>query len=375
MEQVTRRATRTVSVGGVPIGGDHPIVVQSMTNTRTDDVDATMAQIQALAAADCELVRVAVPEKNALAALPAIVSQSPVPIVADIHFRLDLALGAIGAGAAKIRINPGNLKPHEFDQVLDAAGKAGIPLRIGVNSGSVPSDLLDRFGGPTPEALVDAAERYVARAEARDFRDMVLSLKSSDTLCNLRACRLASRRFDYPMHIGITEAGDARYGEIKSAAGLGGLLLDGIGDTVRISLVGDPVVEVAAAYRLLQATGRRITGPEIIACPTCGRKGIDVERLVEQVKAGIADVKVPMKIAICGCVVNGPGEAREADLGIAGGGGKGIMFRRGEVFKRVPEEALVASLLSAVHELAEARGHQAGPAGIGDIEEAHGQPE
>lgn len=359
MEHVTRRCTRPVRIGSIVIGGTHPIAVQSMTSTSTGDAAATQAQIQALAQAGCEIVRVAVPDKPALRALPALVADSPVPVVADIHFRLDMALGAVAAGAAKIRINPGNLKPDEFLQVIDAAGDAGIPLRIGVNSGSVPLDLIEQFGGPAPGALVAAAERYVGIAQQRGFEALVLSLKSSDTLCTLRAYRMAADRFPYPLHIGVTEAGDVEYGAIKSAAGLGGLLLDGIGDTLRISLVGDPVHEIGVAYDLLKATGRRILTPEIIACPTCGRKGIDVERLVAEVKARLGDLRSPLRIAICGCIVNGPGEAREADLGIAGGGGRGILFRHGTVIRRMPEGDLVAALVEEAQRLARDPDHTA----------------
>jgi (E)-4-hydroxy-3-methylbut-2-enyl-diphosphate synthase len=352
VERVVRRLTVPVKVGAVTIGGTFPIAVQSMTSTKTEDVAATMGEIERLASAGCEIARVAVPGGHALEALGQIVPRSPLPIVADIHFRLDLALGSIHAGVAKVRINPGNLGPEAFLQVLDAAGAAGIPLRIGVNSGSVPSDLLDAFGGPTPEAMVEAAARYVTIAEGRGFRAIVLSLKSSDTLGTVRAYRRASERFPYPLHLGVTEAGDAEYGPIKSAAALGGLLVDGIGDTIRISLVGDPVREVEAAYTLLKATGRRVLTPEIIACPTCGRKGIDVERLVAEVKARLGTLKAPLKIAICGCIVNGPGEAREADLGIAGGGGHGVLFRRGETLKRVPEDRLVDALVEEALKLA-----------------------
>jgi (E)-4-hydroxy-3-methylbut-2-enyl-diphosphate synthase len=345
-----------VRIGGVTIGGSFPIAVQSMTSTRTEDAAATGEQIDRLVEAGCEIVRVAVPGAAALKALPGLIERCPIPLVADIHFRLDLALGAVRAGAAKVRINPGNLGPDAFIEVLDAAGAAGVPVRIGVNSGSVPPDLIERFGGPTPEALVAAAERYVTAAEGRGFEAIVLSLKSSDTLSTVRAYRSARERFSYPLHLGVTEAGDAHYGQIKSAAALGGLLLDGIGDTIRISLVGDPVVEVEAAYTLLKATGRRVLTPEIIACPTCGRKGIDVERLVAEVKEALADVRAPMKIAICGCIVNGPGEAREADLGIAGGGGTGVLFRRGETLRSVPEDQLVSALVEEARKLAKKTG-------------------
>jgi (E)-4-hydroxy-3-methylbut-2-enyl-diphosphate synthase len=352
VEHVTRRETIPVRIGSVTIGGTHPIAVQSMTNTLTEDVPATLAQIRTLVAAGCEIVRAAVPHPKALRALPALVAECPIPFVADIHFSVELALGSIAAGVAKVRINPGNLAPGEFLRVLDAAGTRGTPIRIGVNSGSVPMDLVEKFGGPTPEALVEAAARYVDIAEHRGFMGIVLSLKSSDTLCNLRAYRRAADRFRYPLHIGVTEAGDADYGRIKSAAGLGGLLLDGIGDTVRISLVGNPVNEIEAAYTLLKATGRRILTPEIVACPTCARRGIDVEKLVEEVKAALKDLRAPLKIAICGCVVNGPGEAREADLGIAGGGGVGVLFRHGQTLRKVPEDQLVAALVAEARALA-----------------------
>ncbi len=353
MEHVTRRETTPVRIGAVAIGGTHPIAVQSMTTTPTEDVAATMAQVLRLAAAGCEIVRVAVPHPKAVRALPALVAECPMPLVADIHFRADCALGAIEAGAAKIRINPGNMEPDAFLRVLDAAGARGIAVRIGVNSGSVPMDLIEAFGGPTPDALVEAAARYVAVAERRGFTSIVLSLKSSDTLCNLRAYRRAADRFPYPLHIGVTEAGDADYGRIKSAAGLGGLLLDGIGDTIRISLVGDPVKEIEAAYDLLKATGRRILTPEIVACPTCARRGIDVEAIVAEVKAALKDLRAPLRIAICGCVVNGPGEAREADLGIAGGGGEGVLFRRGKTLMKVPESKLVETLVAEARKLAQ----------------------
>ena len=356
MEHVTRRDTLPVRIGRVTIGGTHPIAVQSMTTTLTEDVPGTMAQIRRLVDAGCEIVRVAVPHPKALRALPALVAESPVPLVADIHFRVDLALGALEAGVAKVRINPGNLAPDEFLRVLDAAGARGTPIRIGVNSGSVPIDLVESFGGPTPEALVEAAARYVAIAERRGFTLIVLSLKSSDTLCNLRAYRRAADRFRYPLHIGVTEAGDADYGRIKSAAGLGGLLLDGIGDTIRISLVGDPVNEIEAAYTLLKATGRRMLTPEIVACPTCARRGIDVEKLVQEVKAALGNLRAPLKIAICGCIVNGPGEAREADIGIAGGGGQGVLFRHGTTVRKVPEDKLVEALIAEAHAMADEMG-------------------
>lgn len=353
MEYVTRRETTPVRIGAIAIGGTHPIAVQSMTNTRTEDIAGTLAQIRGLAAAGCEIVRVAVPHPKAVRALPALAAECPLPLVADVHFREDCALGAIEAGVAKVRIYPGNLGAEAFLRVLDAAGARGAAVRIGVNSGSVPMDLIETFGGPTPGALVEAAARYVAIAERRGFTAIVLSLKSSDTLCNLRAYRRAADRFRYPLHIGVTEAGDADYGRIKSAAGLGGLLLDGIGDTLRVSLTGDPIAEIAAAYDILKATGRRILTPEIVACPTCARQGIDVEAIVAEVKAALKDLRAPLRIAICGCIVNGPGEAREADLGIAGGGGAGVLFRHGKTIMKVPESKLVETLVAEARKLAQ----------------------
>ncbi|MBN1419509.1 MAG: flavodoxin-dependent (E)-4-hydroxy-3-methylbut-2-enyl-diphosphate synthase [Planctomycetes bacterium] len=349
MNGTERRRTREVGIGTVRIGGAHPIAVQSMTTTDTRDVEATVAQIRALEDAGCEIVRVAVPDARAVEALPAVRARIRTPLIADIHFDANLALAAIDAGVDKIRVNPGNLGGVErFREVLRAARGRGVPIRIGVNSGSVPRDLLERFGAPTPEAMLEAAIRFVDVAEGEGHAGIVLSIKSSDTLATVRANRLLSARIDHPLHLGITEAGEPRYGAIKSAAGLGALLLDGIGDTIRVSLTGDPVREIPVAFDILKATARRITSPEIIACPTCGRLAIDVEALVAEVERRLAGVRLPLRISILGCVVNGPGEAREADLGIAAGRKKAMLFRRGEIVRTGPVREMVDALIEEV---------------------------
>ena len=355
MEEVSRRKTREVAVGRIILGGIHPVAVQSMTNTDTADREATVAQARALAEAGAELVRIALPDRRALAVLPGIREDlAGVPLVGDVHFSPDLAVGALEAGCDKVRINPGNLQGGKagLARVVAAARHADAAIRVGVNSGSLDRDLVDAHGGPTPAALAAAAEREVRRLEALGFERLVVSIKSSDTLATLRACRLFAARHDHPLHLGVTEAGLPGYGEIKTAAGLGGLLLDGIGDTLRVSLSGDPLPEVKAAYDLLRATGRRITSPEIIACPTCGRIRIDLASLVRQVEAMVAGVKAPLRIALMGCAVNGPGEAREADIALAGGKGEGLIYRRGKLVRKVPEAEMLAALKEEIDALA-----------------------
>lgn len=338
--QSRRRHTQSVTIGGVGIGGHNPIRVQSMTNTPTSDVQATMGQIRSLAAAGCEIVRVAVPEKTAAAALSALCSAAPVPLVADIHFDSRLAVQAVEAGIAGLRINPGNIgSAREVDRVVDAAAARSVPIRIGVNSGSVEKALLGRFGGPTPEAMVESALGHVALLEKRGFGQIKISLKSSSVLDTVQAYRQMSERVSYPLHIGVTEAGTPLRGAVKSGVGLGILLWEGVGDTVRVSLTGDPAEEMLVAWELLRSLGLRSRGPEIISCPTCGRTEIDLIGLAQAVERRLRSVETVCKVAVMGCVVNGPGEAREADIGIAGGRDCGIIFRKGQVVRKVHGDA------------------------------------
>ena len=331
-----RRTTRTVRIGDVSIGSGHPVVVQSMANTDTRDVQATLAQIHDLAAAGCEIVRLAVVDMDAAHAIKAIRESSPVPLVADIHFDPRLAVASLEAGVDALRINPGNIGDREaVDRVVDAAKDRGAPIRIGVNSGSVEKSLLRKHGGPTPEAMVESAMRHVAMLESRDFYDIKLSLKSSSVLGTIAAYRLAAARCDHPLHIGVTEAGTPLRGAVKSSVGLGWLLAEGIGDTVRVSLTGDPVTEMTVAWELLRSLGLRERGPEIVSCPTCGRTEIELVRLAEAVEKRLQGVTQVFTVAVMGCVVNGPGEAREADIGVAGGRGLGVIFRKGQVVRKV----------------------------------------
>lgn len=326
------RISKGVRVGSVRVGGGAPVVVQSMTNTDTRDASATLLQIGELARAGCELIRVAVPDEKALAALPVICGSSPLPVIADIHFSSKLAVGALEAGVDALRINPGNIggKP-EVDRVVDAAKSRGATIRVGVNSGSLEKELLHRYGGPTPEAMVESALSHVRMLERRGFDAIKISLKSSSVMSTLAAYRLLAQKCDYALHIGITEAGTLLRGAVKSAVGIGLLLAEGLGDTVRVSLAHDPVREVEVAWQILAALGLRRRGPEIIACPTCGRTEIDLIALAEAVEDRLRGVAETFTVAVMGCVVNGPGEAREADVGIAGGRGKGVLFRKGEV--------------------------------------------
>lgn len=345
-----RRRTRPVRVGALTIGGDAPIVVQSMTKTDTRDVAATVSQINALAEAGCELVRLAVPDMEAAQALGEIKRRTHLPLVADIHFDYRLALEALQQGVDKLRLNPGNIGGRErVEAVARAARERGVPIRIGVNAGSLEADLRD--GRPRAEAMVESALRHAALLEEVDFHDIVVSLKASDVLTTIAAYRLMAARCDYPLHLGVTEAGSEASGLIRSGLGIGVLLLEGIGDTLRVSLTADPLAEVRAGYEILRAAGRRSVGPEIIACPTCGRTEIDLRGLLARVEAELAGVREPIKVAVMGCAVNGPGEAREADIGVAGGRGGGVIFRRGEIIRRVEAGELVEGFLAELRRL------------------------
>ena len=342
-----RRKSREIRLGSLRVGGDAPIMVQSMTNTDTRDVDATVAQIGRLVQRGCEAVRLAVPDEAAARALRAIREASPVPLIADIHFDYRLAIAALEAGLEGLRINPGNIGPREHvDAVVDAAKAHGAVIRVGVNSGSVEKSLLQKYGGPCPQAMVESALNHVRMLEARGFYDTKISLKSSSVLDSLEAYRLLAASCDYPLHIGITEAGGLLRGTVKSAVGLGILLHEGIGDTLRVSLTADPAEEVTVAYEILRALGLRRRGPEIISCPTCGRTEIDLFALARAVEERLAGSTADIKVAVMGCVVNGPGEAREADLGLAGGRDKGIIFRKGNVIRTVRgQDTLLAAFM------------------------------
>lgn len=344
--------TRQIFVGGVPIGGGAPVTIQSMTNTRTDDVAATVAQIRRLAAAGCQIVRVAVPDLAAAKAVGAIKEQIDIPLVVDIHFDYKLALECAAAGCDKVRINPGNIGGEDrVRQVADACRQKGIPIRIGVNGGSLEKPILAKYGGVTPEALVESAFGHIRLLEKFGFTDICVSLKSSSVPVTMAAYRLMSEKSDYPLHLGVTETGIPRMGILKSAVGIGGLLALGIGDTMRVSLSADPVEEVYAARDILKAAGVRKDGPELVACPTCGRTRIDLIGLANEVEERLQSVDKPITVAVMGCAVNGPGEASAADVGIAGGVGEGLLFRKGEIVKKVPQEALVDELFALIEEL------------------------
>ena len=344
--------TRQISVGGVPLGGGAPVTIQSMTNTRTDDVAATVEQINRLAAAGCQIVRVAVPDMAAAKAVGAIKAQIPIPLVVDIHFDYKLALECVAAGCDKVRINPGNIGGEDrVRQVADACRQKGIPIRIGVNGGSLEKPILAKYGGVTPEALVESAFGHIRLLEKFDFTDICVSLKSSSVPVTMAAYRLISEKSDYPLHLGVTETGTPRMGILKSAVGIGGLLALGIGDTMRVSLSADPVEEVYAARDILKAAGVRKDGPELVACPTCGRTRIDLIGLANEVEERLKSVDKPITVAVMGCAVNGPGEASAADVGIAGGVGEGLLFRKGEIVKKVPQESLVDELFALIEEL------------------------
>lgn len=337
--------TKAIHAGTLQIGGGAPVSIQSMCNTKTEDVEATSAQIAALAAAGCDLVRLAVPTPKAAAALREIRDRSLVPLCADIHFDYRLAIAAAEAGMDKIRLNPGNIGPEEnIRRVADACRAAGIPIRIGINGGSLEKPLLEKYGGPVPEALLESALGHVRLLNRYGFDDICLSLKCSDVRTTYEAYSLAAERTDYPLHVGVTETGGDESAVVKSAAGIGALLLRGIGDTVRVSLTGDPLREPAVALEILRAVGLRRDAVELIACPTCGRTEIDLEALYREVRSRLADCRLPLRVAVMGCVVNGPGEAGQADYGVAGGKGYGILFKKGVRVGTAPADRLADAL-------------------------------
>lgn len=341
--------TRQIMVGNVPIGGGADVVIQSMLNTRTTDVEGSLAQIRALAAAGCQIARLAVPNMEAARGFAEICKESVLPLVADIHFDYRLAIAAAEGGASKIRINPGNIGGEDrVKAVVDVCRDRHIPIRIGVNGGSLEKELLEKFGHPTAEALVESAFGHLELLEKNGFYDTCVSMKSSHVPTMVAAARLFRSKCNYPLHIGVTETGPVRQGLIKSAMGIGALLLDGIGDTLRVSLTDDPVEEVYAAKDILKAAGLRKDGVDIISCPTCGRTRIDLIGLVNQVDAALKDCKKPITVAVMGCVVNGPGEAREADIGIAGGDGCGMIFEKGRQVAKLPYDELLPELLRRI---------------------------
>ena len=340
-----------IRAGAVAIGGGAPVTVQSMLNVPSTDVEGSVRQAKALEAAGCELIRAAVPDQAAVRLIAALKEAVSVPIVADIHFDYRLALESAAAGVDKIRINPGNIgDDSRVKAVADACRTRGIPIRVGVNSGSVEKEILAKYGGPTPEALVESALYHASLLERFDFHDIVLSLKSSTVDSTIRAYELCAARCDYPLHLGVTEAGTARMGLIKSAIGIGSLLQRGIGDTIRVSLTADPVEEVRAGQDILRALGLR-PGPQLVSCPTCGRTRIDLIPIANEVERRLASCRKTIKVAVMGCVVNGPGEAREADVGIAGGKGEGLIFRKGQILRKVPEDRLVDELMLEIEKL------------------------
>ena len=342
---MTRKDTKVINIGGRKIGGGNPVAIQSMTNTKTEDVAATVAQIQALTAAGCDIIRCAVPTMEAAEALTEIKKQVSIPVVADIHFDYRLALAAIEHGADKIRINPGNIGSTErVRAVVDAAKERGIPIRVGVNSGSLEKDLVEKYHGVTAEGIVESALDKVHLIEDMGYDNLVISIKSSDVMMCVKAHELIATQTDHPLHVGITESGTIISGNIKSSIGLGLILHQGIGDTIRVSLTGDPLEEIKSAKLILRTLGLRKGGVEVVSCPTCGRTRIDLIGLANQVENMVADIPLDIKVAVMGCVVNGPGEAKEADIGIAGGIGEGLLIKNGEVYKKVPEGELLEAL-------------------------------
>ena len=340
-----RNHTKKIQIGNVTIGGGAPVAIQSMTNTKTEDVAATVEQIRELTAAGCEIIRCAVPTMEAAKALSEIKKQIEIPLVADIHFDYRLAIAAMENGADKIRINPGNIgSVDRVREVVETAKKYGVPIRVGVNSGSLERNLVEKYGGVTAEGLVESALDKVAMLEQFDFHDIVISIKSSDVLMCVRAHELIAEKTAYPLHVGITEAGTLRSGNIKSSIGLGMILSQGIGDTIRVSLTASPLEEIVSAKLILRTLGLFKGGIEVVSCPTCGRTKIDLIGLAEQVERMVMGFDLPIKVAVMGCAVNGPGEAKEADLGIAGGNGEGLVFRKGEIVRKVPESELLSAL-------------------------------
>ncbi|MGN9776798.1 flavodoxin-dependent (E)-4-hydroxy-3-methylbut-2-enyl-diphosphate synthase [Micromonospora sp. H33] len=353
-----RRASRQIMVGSVPVGGGAPVSVQSMTTTLTADVNSTLQQIAELTASGCQIVRVAVPSQDDVEALPAIAKKSQIPVIADIHFQPKYVFAAIDAGCAAVRVNPGNIR--QFDdkvrEIAKAAGDAGVPIRIGVNAGSLDKRLLAKYGKATAEALVESALWECSLFEEHGFRDIKISVKHNDPVVMIRAYRQLAEKCDYPLHLGVTEAGPAFQGTIKSAVAFGALLAEGIGDTIRVSLSAPPVEEIKVGAAILESLGLRERGLEIVSCPSCGRAQVDVYKLAEEVTAGLEGLPVPLRVAVMGCVVNGPGEAREADLGVASGNGKGQIFVKGQVIKTVPEGQIVETLIEEALRLAEEMG-------------------
>jgi (E)-4-hydroxy-3-methylbut-2-enyl-diphosphate synthase len=346
---IKRRITRPVFLGKVQVGGGAPVSVQSMTNTDTRDVRATLKQIEELVAEGCEIIRVAIPDQQAAAALPQIIKALEIPVIADIHFDHRLALESIKAGVSGLRINPGNIGGrNRVAEVVAAAKERNVPIRIGVNAGSLEKRLLEKYNGVTPEAMVESALDQIKLFEELSFRDIKISLKASSVPLMLAAYRLLAEKVNYPFHVGVTEAGTLSSGTVKSALGIGILLNEGIGDTIRVSLTGHPVYEVRVAYEILKSLALRQRGVELISCPTCGRTQIDLIKLAEEVEERLKNLKKNIRVAVMGCVVNGPGEAREADVGIAGGSGEGLIFRKGVVIRKVPEAELVDELMKEI---------------------------
>ncbi|MGW6914086.1 flavodoxin-dependent (E)-4-hydroxy-3-methylbut-2-enyl-diphosphate synthase [Kitasatospora sp. NPDC054939] len=350
-----RRVSRQIMVGNVPVGGDAPVSVQSMTTTVTSDINATLQQIAQLTASGCQIVRVAVPSQDDADALPIIAKKSQIPVIADIHFQPKYVFAAIDAGCAAVRVNPGNIKAFDdkVGEIAKAAKDAGIPIRIGVNAGSLDKRLMEKYGRATPEALVESALWECSLFEEHDFRDIKISVKHNDPVVMINAYRQLAAACDYPLHLGVTEAGPAFQGTIKSAVAFGALLAEGIGDTIRVSLSAPPAEEIKVGIQILESLNLRQRGLEIVSCPSCGRAQVDVYKLAEEVTAGLEGMDVPLRVAVMGCVVNGPGEAREADLGVASGNGKGQIFVKGEVIKTVPESKIVETLIEEAFKLAE----------------------
>ena len=349
---IERRKTRQLHVGSVAVGGDAPIAVQSMTNTHTDDAAATLEQIQRLADAGCDIIRCAVPDMAAAEGLKTICKESPIPVIADIHFDYRLAVEAVAAGVDKVRINPGNIGADDrVKKVVEACRSRNIPIRIGVNSGSVEKDILAKYGAPTPEAMAESAMYHASLLEKFDFDDIVISIKSSNVGNMIKAYETVAERCDYPLHLGVTEAGTERMGLIKSSAGIGSLLMHGIGDTVRVSLTADPVKEVYAGLDILKALDLRSNCVQIVSCPTCGRTKIDLIKVAGEVENALRDCRKPLKVAVMGCVVNGPGEAKEADIGIAGGDGCAVLIKKGEIIRKIKEEDIVSELLAEIEKI------------------------